>query len=128
MHLLFPLLLLFAAPPGDLPEPPPLTASQVTSIQTLIRETQTADARLQAELLRRQDALTAAYARYQLDAEEVQRLQSEVLATQTALLGNYHRLQVELRGIVGEARFQRLHRRIDLHLRKQKKLSQETTP
>ncbi|MCH7920399.1 MAG: hypothetical protein IIC50_20755, partial [Planctomycetes bacterium] len=44
-------------------------------------------------------------------------LHGDIGKLQQQLLGNYHRLQVELRKIVGEARFMRLKLRIDNYLK-----------
>ena len=99
------------------PTVPPLTQSQITQLQALIRQTERQDKHLRSQLARRQRELAAAYATFELNEESIKRLQSDIIDLQKKLLGNYHQLQVSLRQTVGPQRFNRLKQRIDRHLK-----------
>lgn len=119
MSVIFLTCILTFAQAGDerpSPPPPPLTEEQLVRLRTLVKEVQTRDAELKSALQDRQQALARLYAQFELDPMAAEKLQREVLDLQTDLLTNYHRLQVELRAIVGAARFAALKRRIDASL------------
>lgn len=113
--------LLLLAAEGARREPPALSQPQIARIQALIRVTKSRDENLRTALDKRQQELTEAYADFELDQSRVDALHEEILVLQRQLLGNYHDLQVELRNTVGEQRFMRLKRRIDLYLNSKKK-------
>ncbi|MCC6419841.1 MAG: hypothetical protein IT429_16530 [Gemmataceae bacterium] len=92
---------------------PPLTDAQHEQLQELVRTTQKQAADLRAELEKRQRELARRYAAFDLDGPAVEKTQADVVDLQRRLLANYHRLQVELRRIVGRARFATLRQRLD---------------
>lgn len=92
---------------------PPLTDAQHEQLQELVRTTQKQAADLKAELEKRQRELARCYAAFDLDGPAVEKTQADVVDLQRRLLANYHRLQVELRRIVGRARFATLRQRLD---------------
>lgn len=98
-------------------EPPPLTTVQVEQVRTLIKRTQTEQARLKTELARSQKELAACYDVFELDEPQVEKLQKEIVELQRGLLASHHSMQTELRTIVGEERFKILSKRIANALR-----------
>ena len=97
--------------------PSPLTGEQLGAIRKLLLHTRDAEAAVKLKLTEKQQALKDAYASFQLDEKRITALHGDIGKLQQQLLGNYHRLQVELRKIVGEARFMRLKLRIDNYLK-----------
>lgn len=112
--------LLLAAPPAD--RPPPLTPTQITRLQRVVRRTQDRNDELKQALDERQQQLMKAYTQFELHEEQIDQLHVEIVGLQRDLLANYRDLQIELRGIVGKRRFSHLKKRIDLILKSKKKV------
>jgi len=108
---------LVAQPADPVPVPPPLTAEQAAQVRALVQTHQREQADLRGRLETAQRRLAECYAKFDLDAAEVQALQGEILDLQGKLLHGYHAMQTELRKIVGPERFAILSRRIDNAIR-----------
>ncbi len=103
-------------------KPLPLTPTQITNLQQLVRRTQDRDAKLKAALEDGQQKLMKAYSQFELDEDRITELHKEIIRLQRELLENYRDLQVQLRSAVGETRFLHMKKRIDLILKAKKKV------
>ena len=108
---------LVASGADPVPQPPSLTAEQITKVRALVKTHQEEQTKLKAQLDKAQKKLADCYARYELNDDAVSALQTEILEVQDALLKSYHGMQKELRSIVGPERFLILSKRIDNALR-----------
>jgi cobalamin biosynthesis Mg chelatase CobN len=98
----------------------PLTHTQITKLQQVVRQTLDHHTKSKEGLDDRQQALMKAYSQFELDEQRISKLHEEIVDLQRELLDNYRALQVELRAIVGQERFLQLKKRIDLMLNKKK--------
>lgn len=120
--LLCSLLVVGAVPDSQ----PPLTHTQITELQQVVRETLDRNKKSKEGLDDRQQALMKAYSQFELDEQGISKLHEEIVDLQRELLENYRVLQMELRAIVGEQRFLQLQKRIDLMLNGNKKSQTRT--
>ena len=99
----------------------PLTHTQITKLQQVVRQTLDHNTKSKEGLDDRQQALMKAYSQFELDEQRISKLHEEIVDLQRELLDSYRVLQVELRATVGEERFLQLKKRIDLMLNGKKK-------
>jgi len=98
---------------GESTELPALTSDQVARVRELVRRTQTQASLIQSRIEQRQRELAQVYAEYELKSESAEKLQQEIVDLQRRLLANHHAMQMQLRSIVGKARFEVLRRRLE---------------
>jgi hypothetical protein len=109
-------------------DPPSLAQPQIAQIRKLIQATKSHDAKINSQLVERQQELIAAYAEFELNEKRIERLQEEVVDLQRQLLANYHRLQMGLRKATGPERFKTVKSRADVYLRSKEGAAESDDP